>query len=75
MVNATGRCHRHYMTTDTATTATTTTEIAKGIHRISTYVPDGPPGGITFNQFVVIGDEPLLFHTGTRQLFPAVRQR
>ena len=54
-------------------TQTTTTEIAQGIHRISTYVPDGPPGGITFNQFVVMGDEPLLFHTGTRRLFPSVR--
>ncbi len=31
-----------------------------------------PPGGITFNQFVITGDEPLLFHTGARQLFPAV---
>jgi flavorubredoxin len=51
---------------------TTTSEIADGIHRISTYVPEGPPGGITFNQFIVTGDEPLLFHTGTRRLFPAV---
>ena len=53
--------------------ATITTEIAPGIHRISTYVPDGPPGGITFNQFLVAGDDPLLFHTGTRAQFPAVR--
>jgi flavorubredoxin len=58
------------MTTDTATTAT---ELTQGIYRISTYQPDGPPGGITFNQFVVTGEEPLLFHTGTRRLFPAVR--
>jgi flavorubredoxin len=47
--------------------------IADRIHRISTYVADGPPGGITFNQFLVLGDEPLLFHTGTRRLFPEVR--
>jgi flavorubredoxin len=46
--------------------------IAEGIFRVSTYVPDGPPGGITFNQFVLVGDEPLLFHTGTRRLFPAI---
>ncbi len=59
------------MTTDTDTT---TAEIAEGIHRISTYLPDGPPGGITFNQFVITGDEPLLFHTGTRRLFPAVHE-
>jgi flavorubredoxin len=51
---------------------TTTTEIASGVHRISSYVPEGPPGGITFNQFLVLGEEPLLFHTGTRRLFPSV---
>jgi flavorubredoxin len=43
--------------------------ITDRIHRISTYVPDGPPGGIVFNQFLVLGDQPLLFHTGTRPLF------
>jgi flavorubredoxin len=52
---------------------TRTDQIADRIHRISTYVADGPPGGITFNQFLVLGDDPLLFHTGTRRLFPAVR--
>lgn len=47
------------------------TEVAAGIYRISTPVPD-VPGGFTFNQFLVGGDEPLLFHTGPRALFPAV---
>jgi flavorubredoxin len=47
--------------------------IADRIVRISTYVPEGPPGGITYNQFLLLADEPLLFHTGTRRLFPAVR--
>jgi len=47
--------------------------IADRIFRISTYVADGPPGGITFNQFLIVGDEPLLFHTGTRRLFTQVR--
>jgi flavorubredoxin len=56
----------------TSDTTTGTTEIADGIHRISTHVVDGPPGGVTFNQFVVVGDEPLLFHTGMRRMFPAV---
>jgi flavorubredoxin len=51
---------------------TTATEIAPGIHRISTFVAEGPPGGLTFNQFLVVDDEPLLFHTGLRKLFPAV---
>jgi flavorubredoxin len=52
----------------------TAIEIASGIYRISTYCPEGPPGGITFNQFVIADDEPLLFHTGTRRLFPDVHK-
>ena len=43
-------------------------EIAKGIHRISTHLPSGPPGGITHNQFLLLGEAPLLFHTGSRAL-------
>ncbi len=48
---------------------TTTTEIADDIYRISTFVPDA---GMSFNQFVIKADEPLLFHTGMRALFPLV---
>src|SRR3954454_9265238 len=49
-------------------------EIADGIYRLSTFVPEvAPPAGFTFNQFVVLGDEPLLFHTGLRRMFPLVR--
>ncbi|MDI4655994.1 MBL fold metallo-hydrolase [Xanthobacter autotrophicus] len=45
-------------------------EIADGIFRLSTYVPDiAPPAGFTFNQFLVLGDEPLMFHTGLRKMF------
>lgn len=45
-------------------------EIADGIFRLSTYVPDiAPPAGFTFNQFLVMGDEPLMFHTGLRRMF------
>lgn len=48
-------------------------EIAPDIYRLSTYVPDvAPPAGFTFNQFVIDGDEPFLFHTGMRGLFPLV---
>ncbi len=50
---------------------TTTHEIADGIHRISTFVPDA---GIPFNQYLVVADEPLIFHTGMRQLFPLVSE-
>ena len=51
-------------------------EIADGIYRLSTWVPDvAPPAGFTFNQFLIVDDEPLMFHTGTRRLFPLVRGR
>ena len=49
-------------------------EIADGIYRLSTFVPEiAPPAGFTFNQFLVLGDEPLLFHTGLRTMFPLSR--
>src|ERR1700754_689128 len=45
-------------------------EITNGIYRLSTYVPDiAPPAGFTFNQFLITGDEPLMFHTGLRRMF------
>jgi flavorubredoxin len=53
---------------------TTTTEIADGIFRFSTFTPDIPPRGFTFNQFLVKADAPLLFHTGFRGSFPAVSE-
>ncbi len=49
-------------------------EIAPSIYRLSTLVPDIGPNGFTFNQFLVVDDEPLLFHTGPRAMFPAVRE-
>ena len=49
-------------------------EIADGIYRLSTFVPDiAPPAGFTFNQFLVLGAEPLMFHTGLRKMFPLNR--
>src|ERR1700722_4734709 len=47
-------------------------EIAGGIFRLSTFVPDIGPTGFTFNQFLVQAEEPLLFHTGPRAMFPSV---
>jgi len=48
-------------------------EIAPDIFRLSTYVDAvAPPAGFTFNQFLVRGEQPFLFHTGMRQLFPLV---
>lgn len=49
-------------------------EIADGVYRISTWIPDVSPDGFTFNQFLVAGEEPLLFHTGMRGLFPLVAE-
>jgi flavorubredoxin len=48
-------------------------EIGDRIYRLSTFASDiAPPAGFTFNQFLVLGDDPLLFHTGKRRMFPAV---
>lgn len=48
-------------------------EIADGIYRLSTWVPNvAPPAGFTFNQFLIDGEEPLLFHAGHRQMFPLI---
>ena len=47
-------------------------EIEAGLFRISTFVPHiAPPAGFTFNQFLVMGEEPLLFHLGHRKTFPS----
>jgi flavorubredoxin len=52
-------------------TGTAIDEIADGIHRISTPVPPSEqmPPGFTFNQYLIAGGEPLLYHTGLRQMF------
>ncbi len=49
-------------------------EVAERIYRLSTFLPAVGPSGITFNQFLVEAEEPLLFHCGQRALFPAVAQ-
>jgi flavorubredoxin len=50
-------------------------EIASGIYRLSTFVPEiTPPAGFTFNHFLVLSEDPLLFHTGLRRMFPVLRE-
>jgi flavorubredoxin len=44
-------------------------EIADGIYRINTPVP-----GFSFNQYIIVDDAPLLFHTGPRKMFPLVHE-
>ena len=46
-------------------------EIAPDVFRLSLFMPEM---NIQFNQFLVRDDEPLLFHTGMKQIFPEVRQ-
>ena len=56
------------------TSGTNLHEIAPGIYRINTpvQIPGGP--GFNFNQYLVADDEPLLFHTGPRRMFPLVAE-
>ena len=54
---------------------TTVDEIGDGIYRLATWIPDvAPPAGFTFNQFLLDAEEPLLYHTGMRALFPLVSE-
>ncbi|MHA1567132.1 MAG: FprA family A-type flavoprotein [Alphaproteobacteria bacterium] len=57
-------------------TGTSIDEIADDIFRISTPVPpsDDMPPGFTFNQYLIVDDDPLLYHTGLRQMFALTRQ-
>jgi flavorubredoxin len=48
-------------------------EIAAGIYRLSTFMPEVTPEGFTFNQYLVDADEPLMFHLGHRMLFDSVK--
>jgi flavorubredoxin len=50
---------------------TTVHEVAPDLYRIATYVP---AANLQFCQFLVKDDEPVLFHTGGRALFPLVRE-
>ena len=61
------------MTVTNAASGTRIDEVAPGIFRIS--VPVQIPGsGFSFNQFLIVDEEPLLFHTGPRRLFPLVKE-
>lgn len=63
------------MTITNTSSGTNVHEIAAGIFRISTPVPPSViPGGFTFNQFLIKDEQPLLFHTGPRRMFPLVRE-
>lgn len=61
------------MTITNKETGTNIQEVADGVFRINTPLKD-VLGGFSFNQYLVVDDEPLLFHTGPRRLFPLVRE-
>jgi flavorubredoxin len=46
-------------------------EVADGVHQLTTHVAEMD---FSFNQYLITGDEPLLFHTGPRQMFPLVSE-
>jgi flavorubredoxin len=48
-------------------------EVADGIYRIATPVREAP-GGFSFNQYLIADEQPLLYHTGLRSMFPLVRE-
>jgi len=58
----------------TAPVHTTVDEIAPDVFRLATFVPDVGPTGMSFNQFLIRDEQPLLFHTGARRLFPLVSE-
>jgi flavorubredoxin len=49
-------------------------EVADGIYRINTPVALPGGAGFSFNQYLIVDDEPLLFHTGPRKMFALVRE-
>lgn len=50
-------------------------KIAEDTYRINTGMPDMIPGGFSFNQYLVVDEMPLLFHTGPNKLFPLIREQ
>jgi flavorubredoxin len=61
------------MTITNKDTGTNVNEVADNIFRINTPLKE-VLGGFSFNQYLVLDDAPLLFHTGPRRLFPLVRE-
>jgi flavorubredoxin len=62
------------MTITNKQSGTNVHEVADGIYRINTPVRIEGAGGFSFNQYLIVDDEPLLFHTGPRKMFALVRE-
>lgn len=56
-------------------TGTRIDEVAPGIYRINTPLRiDAIPGGFNLSQYLIVDDEPMVFHTGWRKWFPFVSE-
>ncbi|MGD8525920.1 MAG: MBL fold metallo-hydrolase [Thioalkalispiraceae bacterium] len=62
------------MTITNSESGTNVHEIAAGIYRINTPVVFENGLGFSFNQYLVDDEQPLLYHTGPRKMFPLVRE-
>ena len=62
------------MTVTNRQSGTNVQEVSEGIYRINTPVVFPGAGGFSFNQYLIVDEEPLLFHTGLRKMFPLVRE-
>jgi flavorubredoxin len=62
------------MTVTNTQSGTNINEIADGIYRINTPVRLPSGVGFSFNQYLIVDDESLIFHTGLRKMFPLVRE-
>jgi flavorubredoxin len=62
------------MTVTNSRAGTNVHEVSDGIYRINTPVIIAGGSGFSFNQYLIADDEPLLFHTGLRKMFPLVRE-
>jgi len=62
------------MTVTNTQSGTNVHEIADAIYRINTPVAIPGAGNFSFNQYLIVDEEPLLFHTGPRKMFSLVRE-
>jgi flavorubredoxin len=62
------------MTVTDTQSRTNVHEVSDGIYRVNTPVEITGAGKFSFNQYLIVDDEPLLFHTGPRKMFPLVHE-
>lgn len=62
------------MTVTNSQSGTNVHEVADRLYRINTPVQLAGGVGFSFNQYLIVDDEPLLFHSGLRKMFPLVHE-